>query len=221
MIIELGKIYFSLLIINSKMLLLPTYFAPISQYIALFQNDSFVFEVMDNFQKQTYRNRCYIYAAFGKLQLSVPIIHNKKYGKHQLTKDVEIDNSYHWQKQQIKTLQSAYRSSPYYEFYEDDLMPLFEQKHKFLLDLNLKTHAFIMDAIQEDIPYTKTTEYHVKPSIEDNRNLANPKLKLSTEFQPYTQVFDNKHGFIPNLSILDLLFMEGPNTVSYLRENSI
>lgn len=202
------------------MLFLPTYFAPIWQYITLFQNESFVFEVEDNFQKQTYRNRCYIYAANGRLQLNVPIIRTKGMGP-QKTKDIHIDNSYPWQKQQLKTLQSAYRSSPYFEFYEDDLLPLFETKQAFLQDFNLKCHAFIMDAIQEDIPFTKTTEYLKEPALKDGRGLAIPKYKLNTEFKPYTQVFDNKHGFISNLSILDLLFMEGPNAVSYLQDHTI
>jgi hypothetical protein len=197
-------------------LFLPTYFAPVSQYKEIFKNDAIVFEVEDNFQKQTYRNRCYIYAAFGKLQMNVPVIHTHNKTVRQKTKDTKIDPNYSWQTRQLKTLQAAYRSSPYYEFYEDDLLPLFTKKHTFLQDLNLEAHAFIMDAIQEDIPFTKTTEYHIEPSIKDDRILANPKLKPSIELKPYTQVFDDKHGFIPNLSILDLLFMEGPNTTSFL-----
>lgn len=203
------------------MLFIPTYFAPISQYKEIFNNESIVFEVEDNFQKQTYRNRCYIYAAYGKLQMNVPIVHKRNSSSRQKTKDTKIDNDYAWQQRQLKTLQTAYRSSPYYEFYEDDITPLFENKHEFLLDLNLETHAFLMDAIQEDIPFKRTTEYHVEPNIRDQRGLANPKLKLSTEFKTYTQVFDNKHGFIPNLSILDLLFMEGPNTTTYLKQNKL
>lgn len=199
------------------MLFLPTYFAPISQYQAIFQNDAIVFEVEDNFQKQTYRNRCYIFASLGKLQMNVPIIHTHDTTVRQKTKDTKIDNAYSWQKRQLKTLQAAYRSSPYYEFYEDDLMPIFEDKHDFLLDLNLKTHEFIMDAIQEEISFSKTTEYLKEPSLKDARELANPKLKSLTEFKPYTQVFDDKYGFIPDLSILDLLFMEGPNSTSYLQ----
>lgn len=199
------------------MLFLPTYFAPISQYKAIFQNESIVFEVEDNFQKQTYRNRCYIYASLGMLQMNVPIIHTHDLINRQKTKHTKIDNNYAWQQRQLKTLQAAYRSSPYYEFYEDDLIPIFEKKHHFLLDLNLETHAFIMDAIQEDIPITKTVEYLAEPALKDARELANPKLKNLSDFKPYIQVFDNKHGFIPNLSILDLLFMEGPNTTSYLQ----
>ena len=199
------------------MLFLPTYFAPISQYKEIFKNDAIVFEVEDNFQKQTYRNRCYIYAAFGKLQMNVPVIHTHNKTVRQKTKDTKIDPSYSWQTRQLKTLQAAYRSSPYYEFYEDDVLPLFTKKHTFLQDLNLEAHAFIMDAIQEDIPFSKTTEYHIDSPIKDDRILANTKIKSSIELKLYTQVFDDKHGFIPNLSILDLLFMEGPNTTSFLK----
>ena len=199
------------------MLFLPTYFAPISQYKAIFQNDAIVFEVEDNFQKQTYRNRCYISTSLGKLQMNVPVIHTRDTINRQKTKDTKVDNDYSWQQRQLKTLQTAYRSSPYYEFYEDELMPIFEHKHEFLLDLNLQIHAFIMNAIQEDISVTKTTEYHINPVLKDARELANPKLKMPSDLKPYTQVFDNKHGFIPNLSILDLLFMEGPNATSFLQ----
>ena len=202
------------------MLFLPTYFAPISQYVALFQNDSFVFEVEDNFQKQTYRNRCYIYAANGKLLLNIPIIHNKK-ERNQKTKDIRIENSFPWQKLHIKSIQSAYRSSPFFEFYQDDLMPLFEQKQSFLLDFNLKCHEYVMNAIQEEISYTKTSIYEKEPTLKDARILANAKKEHPIKLKSYVQVFDDKHGFIPNLSILDLLFMEGPNLVCYLKEQKI
>jgi len=202
------------------MLFLPTYFAPISQYVALFKNDSFVFEVEDNFQKQTYRNRCYIYAANGKLLLNIPIIHNKK-ERNQKTKDIRIENSFPWQKLHFKSIQSAYSSSPFFEFYQDDLMPIFEQKQSFLLDFNLKCHEYIMNAIQEVIPYKKTTIYDKEPTQKDARILGNAKKEHPIKLKSYVQVFDDKHGFIPNLSILDLLFMEGPNLVCYLKEQKI
>ncbi|MDT0552508.1 WbqC family protein [Urechidicola vernalis] len=199
------------------MLFLPTYFAPISQYMVILQNDAIVFEVEDNFQKQTYRNRCYIYASLGKLQMNVPIIRTHDSMIKQKTKDTKVDNEYAWQKRQLKTLQAAYRSSPYYEFYEDDIMPIFETKHNFLQDLNIKTHEFILDALQEEISFSKTTEYLKEPIMKDSRILATPKFKPLFKFKQYTQVFDDKYGFIPNLSILDLIFMEGPNAISYLK----
>ncbi|GAB1307408.1 WbqC family protein [Urechidicola sp. KH5] len=202
------------------MLFIPTYFAPIAQYVAIMQQPSIVFEVEDNFQKQTYRNRCLIYGANGKLQLNVPIKHTHKGGR-QKSKDIQIKYSEHWQKLHFKSMQSAYRSSPYFEFYEDDLQTIFEKKHTFLHDLNFETHAFIMDAMQEEIPFVRTEKYDVSPSIKDNRSLAIAKGKRIFDFKPYVQVFDDKYGFIPNLSILDLLFMEGPNTSMYLAAQKI
>lgn len=198
------------------MLYIPTYFAPIAQYVSILKNDAFVFEVEDNFQKQTYRNRCKIYGANGILQLNIPIVHNKNV--RQKTKDIKIENSFNWQTQHFKSLQVAYRSSPYFEFYEDDLRPLYENKHEFLLDFNLKCHEFIMDAIQEEIPFSKTSLYEVEPSIEDNRHLAIAKKEPTYNFEKYYQVFSDKHGFIENLSILDLLFMQGNSTEQYLKD---
>ena len=201
------------------MIFIPTYFSPISQYVALFQNDKIIFEVEDNYQKQTYRNRCNIYGANGKLQLNIPIVHSKK-NKRKKTKDIQLDHSFDWQTLHLRSIQTAYRSSPYFEFYEDDLLPLFEQKQKFLQDFNLKCHSFLMDAFQEDIPFSKTSEYEVSPK-NDMRFLANSRKEASYNFKKYTQVFDDKYGFIPNLSILDLLFMEGPNSVTYLQEQTL
>jgi len=100
-------------------LFIPTYFSPISQYVAIENSKEIIFENQDNFQKQTYRNRCYIYGANGKQLLNVPIKHNKT-DKRQKTKDTLIENSFPWQDQHFKSLQSAYRSSPFFEFFEDD-----------------------------------------------------------------------------------------------------
>ena len=202
------------------MLFIPTYFSPISQYVAMFQNDEIIFEVEDNYQKQTYRNRCNIYGANGKLQLNIPIVHSKKGGR-QKTKDIRIDQSERWQQLHFRSIQMAYRSSPYFEFYEDDLLPLYEENQKFLLDFNLKCHNFLIDAIQEEVPFSKTDEYEVAPKVKDMRFLANARKEATYNFEKYTQVFDDKFGFIPNLSILDLLFMEGPNAITYLQKQSL
>lgn len=198
----------------------PTYFSPISQYVAIFNSDEIIFEVEDNFQKQTYRNRCNIYGANGKLQLNIPIIHSHK-GIRQKTKDILIEDSFNWQINHIKSIQTAYRSSPYFEFYEDDILPLYEKKQKFLLDFNLKCHEFLMDALQENVLYSKTTEYEAESQQKDGRFLANARKEPIYDFKKYVQIFDDKFGFIPNLSILDLLFMEGPNAVIYLKEQTI
>jgi len=199
------------------MLFLPTYFSPILQYAAILQAKEVQFEMADTFQKQTYRNRCYIYGANGKLLLGVPIKHAKRQGR-QMTKDVFIDNTVPWQKRHLKSLQMAYRSSPYFEFYEADIVPIFQKKFNHLTDLNLQVHAVIMDLLQEENNYSKSTEYLKKSvTIKDGRSLVNAKQSRKEQFEEYPQVFSNEHMFIKNLSILDLLFMEGPSASSYLR----
>ena len=195
-------------------LLQPTYFSPILQYVAIAESAGIVFETEDNFQKQSYRNRCYIYTAQGKQLLNVPVQHSKEI--KQKTKDVKIDYKDDWHKHQLKTLKTAYSSSPFYEFYIDDLLPVFEKKIHFLLDLNFLAHKIMMDALQLEIPTKKTTEYDKEPSILDLRILAEDKPKITYRLDRYIQVFIENHGFIPNLSILDLLFMEGPNALNYL-----
>ena len=200
-------------------LLHPTYFSPISQYVAIANAKELVFEIEDNFQKQTYRNRCYIYTADGKHLLNVPIQHTK--GIKQKTKDVKIDYKDDWHKLHLKTLQTAYSSSPFFEFYIDDLKPIFEKRVTFLLDLNLMCHELIMDALQLEIPYSKTSEYQKDVQFLDARKLAIAKTKDEIHLARYIQVFEQNKGFISNLSILDLLFMEGPNALNYLENQTI
>ena len=201
------------------LLLQPSYFAPIIQYVAIVQAEELKFEIEDNFQKQTYRNRCYIYGANGKQLLVAPIVHSKTHARKK-TKDVKIENSFLWQKLHFKALQTAYRSSPYFEYYEDEIVTIFNKKHHFLLDLNFETYEIISDCLQLEIPIQKTTEYQIDTDkVQDFRYLSNAKSKKEYSFQKYTQVFDNKHGYISNLSILDLLFNEGTNAMQYLEKH--
>ncbi|NVJ89741.1 MAG: WbqC family protein [Flavobacteriaceae bacterium] len=195
-------------------LFIPTYFSPISQYAALSKANEVVFELHDNYQKQSYRNRCYIYNGNGKQLLSVPVKHNKKEGRKK-TKDTLIENDFPWQDQHFKSIQTAYRVSPYFEFFEDDIAPIFEKKYTFLHDLNIDTFKFITDALQLEDSFKTTESYHLETTEIDFRHLAERKLQPEKVVEPYTQMFDDKHGFIPNLSILDLIFMEGPNAVSF------
>lgn len=196
-------------------LFIPTYFSPISQYSEIYKADKIVFEKEDNFQKQSYRNRCYIYNGNGKQLLSVPVKHKETNGRRK-TKDALVENNFPWQDQHFKSLQTAYRVSPYFEFFEDDIAPIFHKKYKYLHDLNLDTHLFIADALQIDKGFSVTEEYLAKPLQSDFRLLAERKQQPKKLVDTYVQMFDEKHGFIPNLSILDLLFMEGPNAISYL-----
>ena len=195
-------------------LFIPTYFSPISQYAAISKAKEIVFEKHDNYQKQSYRNRCYIYNGSGKQLLSVPVKNTNKNGRKK-TKDTLVENDFPWQDQHFKSLQTAYRVSPYFEFFEDDIAPIFEKKYTFLHDVNLDTFSFIADALQLETNFRFTDVYDLNPEIEDFRMLADKNHQPKKLVEPYVQMFDDKHGFIPNLSILDLLFMEGPNAVSY------
>lgn len=202
------------------LLIQPTFFGPIIQYVVMASQTDILYEKQDNFQKQTYRNRCYIYGANGKQLLTVPILHSKSKGR-QKTKEVKIDNSYAWQKIFIKSLESSYRSSPYFEFYEDEIMEVFKKPYTFLLDLNLKGHELMSSCLQleNNIVYTDTYE-EFYTEVEDYRFLVEAKKEPVYDLRSYTQVFDNKYGFIGNLSILDLLFHEGTNALTYLESHA-
>jgi len=198
----------------------PSFFAPIIQYVLIADQEEIIFEKQDNFQKQTYRNRCYIYGANGRQLLSVPIQHSKL-NQRQKTKDIKIDHTFAWKKNIKKSLESSYRSSPYFEFYEDEIMQIFEKPHNFLLDLNMHSYELINECLQLDQKFSFTNDY-VDTNVEDNdyRFLANARKMPAYELSSYTQVFDDKHGFISNLSILDLLFNEGTNAPDYLGSHS-
>ncbi|MAX71047.1 MAG: hypothetical protein CMC76_08095 [Flavobacteriaceae bacterium] len=200
-------------------LLHPTYFPNVAHFVAMVNSDDVVFEVCDNYQKQSFRNRAEIYSANGKLALTVPVSYTQK--NRQLYKDVAIANDGLWQQQHLKSLQSAYSMSPFYEYYIDDLMPLFENQFDFILDLNLNCFEILKECLQLEINVTKTKVYEKDPDqVTDFRNLVNRNYKAET-LSPYTQVFTDKHGFINNLSILDLLFNEGPNTELYLQKQKL
>ncbi|ARV14902.1 WbqC family protein [Polaribacter sp. SA4-12] len=198
-------------------LFIPSYFGPISEYSEILKSETVVFEMEDNFQKQSYRNRCYIYNSNGKQLLNIPVKDkNKGTTQRKKTKDLLVDNDANWQDQHLKSLQTAYRTSPFYEFYEDDLLSIFKKKYTFLQDVNIDTYLFLTDALQISQQFSKTEEYIVETNEKDFRLLSDIKNKPTKLVDNYIQMFDDKHGFIPNLSILDLLFMEGPNTISYL-----
>ncbi len=204
------------------MIIHPTYFPGILSYALQANTDEVLYEVMDFYEKQTYRNRMYIHSANGKQMLSVQVKHTHSDGK-QLYKDVQVSNDFDWQKLHWRSLETAYRTSPYFEFYEDDLYPLFHQKYKYLVDLNLDTIQVINDLLDIDFPSQKTTQFQkAYPEMLDLRYLKNAKNEpdIIQSFPKYTQMFDDRNGFMPNLSILDLLFMEGPNAVTYLENIS-
>lgn len=197
----------------------PTYFPSISHFVAIAKAEKVTFEMDDNYQKQTNRNRMFIYSPNGLQLLNIPIKHSKN--PNQKTKDVKLETAFDWQKQHFKSLEAAYRTSPFFEYFEDELHPIFQKKHTFLMDLNLQTIEIVSKCLRLDFPYDETTEYfHEITDKTDFRNLANGK-KDRSEFESYTQVFGDKHGFLNNISILDLLFNEGRYALDYLKKQTL
>ena len=203
-----------------KTLLHPTYFPSISHWIAIVKANRLTFEVNDTYQKQTYRNRTTIYSANGKLSLTIPVVFSQK--KRQFYQDIKIHTNNKWQALHWKSLLSAYRTSPFFEFYEDDIAPLFHSKQENLMEFNFKCFETLLECLQLDIEYNKTETFEKElENAHDLRYLANARKEEAYNFSEYTQVFSNKHGFISNLSILDLLFNEGPNALTYLKAQTI
>jgi hypothetical protein len=199
-----------------NILIHPSYFPSISHFVAIAKSDLVTFEMDDNFQKQTNRNRMYIYSPNGIQLLNIPIKHSKE--GHQKTRDIRLETAFDWQKQHFKSLEAAYRTSPFFEYFEDDLAPIFQKKHTFLMDLNFETMSFVSKCLKLEFEYNETIEYfHEVKNMIDLRNLINGK-KDNSVYDTYTQVFGEKHGFLNNLSILDLLFNEGRYALDYLKK---
>lgn len=201
-----------------EVLLHPTYFPSVSHFVAMAQADKIVFEMEDNFQKQTNRNRMYIYSPNGIQMLNIPIKHSSSL--HQKTKDVQLETAFDWQKQHFKSLEAAYRNSPFFEFFEDDIKPIFKKKHTFLMDLNLQTIEIVTKCLGLKLEVNNTCDYFQEPLQTDFRSLVNGK-KDQSEFDHYPQVFNEKYEFINNLSVLDLLFNEGRHALNYLKAQKL
>lgn len=179
-------------------------------------------ETCENYQKQSYRNRCHFYAADGKQSLSFPIAHSEGTHKH-LISEVLIDYSKPWALQHKRAIISAYRTSAYFEYYQDELFAILDSKPERLLDLNTRLLEFFLDKIGIKAEIRMTENYSQNTDCEDLREVIHPKrpdniLERLELNKPYFQVFAEKHGFIPNLSIMDLLFNEGPDSIIYLKK---
>jgi len=197
------------------MLLLSTaYFAPIQCYSKLVWYEDVFIERHENYNKQSYRNRCTIYTANGLLDLVVPVAKTGEL-KMPIT-EVEISYDTLWQKLHFKAIESAYRRSPFYEYYIDELMTFFNTRHRYLYEFNMQILRTVCSLMKIPFRVQESHEY-MKPSEEiiDLRNGIHPKTnrrQTDVNYVPpkYTQVFADKWGFKPNLSILDLLFNTGP-----------
>ena len=193
----------------------PNYFPNIHQFTQIIKADNILFEASDNYQKQTFRNRTYIYGANGKLGLFVPVIHT--HNNRELFKDVKISYDSNWMDLHLKSLQSAYRSSPYFEYFEDNFVKLYSEKEKFLVDFNIKCIKLISNLLDLNLNYKISNEYIEKTNdIIDLRVLSNARKEKKIDTPKYIQVLESKHGYINNLSIIDLIFSEGPNSVSLI-----
>jgi len=201
-------------------LLHPSYFPSIEQMAAVAQAEKVVFEVEDNYQKQTYRNRTFIAHSNGKLLLNIPIKHNKTNNRRK-TKEVNVENDFPWQEQHWKSLQSAYRTSPFFEYYEDDLEPFFTETVGNLMKHNLKIFDLLCELIGIEVEIAKTDSFERNPEITDLRNLVNSKIISDFKGEEYIQVHGTNHPFLPNLSVLDLLFNDGPTALGDLERQSL
>lgn len=199
-------------------------------------------EAHENYCKQSYRNRCQFYAASGPQNLMVPIIHENGTHRHPIM-DIKVDYSTPWMQQHFKAIVSAYRTSAYFEYYQDELFAIMQACPKTLFELNLSIIHFFLDKIGISVDLRLTESYHKCPqtNISDDFNLfENGVLRSSMEItdlrdaihpkhsnnilndlglsKPYFQVFADKHGFKSGLSIMDLLFNEGPDSIIYLKK---
>ena len=200
---------------STKNTLLPTaYWAPVEYYAYLLQHPC-TLELEEHFVKQTIRSRCQIVGANNILTLHIPKV--RKNSSKTLVKDLRINHDTAWQKQHWNSIVSAYNSSPFFEYYQDDIAPLYEKKPSFLLDWNNKIQDLLDSLLNLEIVLPQTDEYHKDIDGLDLRDYTFDKQTLP----PYTQVFSEKHGFTPYLSILDLFFNEGPNTETYLQSLSL
>ncbi|SEW53574.1 WbqC family protein [Chitinophaga arvensicola] len=193
------------------------YFPPIDSYKTLIKHDILQIEKYEHYQKVSYRNRCYVAGPNGRMILSVPLAK----GKNQRTvmKDVRISNEEKWQGLHWKTLVSAYRRSPWFEYYEADLQELFETRFDFLLDWNMACFEWMNSKLGLMIPVTFTESYQKEVTgVTDARETILPDVVREAE-PSYTQVFQERTGFIPGLSVLDLLFCEGKQSLEILQED--
>ena len=206
-----------------KIIIHPTYFPTIANFVAIANAKTVVFEKHDNYQKQSYRNRMNIFGANGLLSLNVPVSRSKEEAKLKY-ENTTILNVEDWQKQHWKSIESAYKSSPFFEYYEDEIKPFFFSTQTDLYNLNIQIYKVLCDCIEIETPYNFTDEYvktYQREEAIDVRFISRAKKEHLVKLKKYTQVFGDKHGYLNNLSILDLLFNEGPNTLNYLEEQTV
>lgn len=209
---------------SESILLSTAYFAPIQYYTHFVASQHVYLEQFEHFNKQTYRNRCTILAGNGPVSLIIPV--EKGRGPKTLIKDLKISYDTNWQRNHWQTLVSAYNSSPYFEYYQFDIQHFFSKKWNFLLDYNFSIHQTICEILEIQNKIILTSDFEkVPPQTINLREAITPKKSkyVDPHFNPdtYTQVFSEKFDFVPNLSILDLIFNEGPNAYTRLLDSYV
>lgn len=198
--------------------LLSTAYLPPVEYFAFLLADDCTIEREERYQKQSYRNRAVVMNGNGTLNLIIPTVHDGRMG---IVKEVRIDYATPWQRAHWRSIESAYNNTPFYLYYKDALKPFFEQKFEFLFDFNFKLTQTLLKLLQKEKEIAVTTTF--EPYTQDDlRLLIHPKNAKKEDYpfrlqQPYYQVFEDKFGFTSNLSVIDLLFNEGPQAAHYLQ----
>ncbi len=205
-------------------ILLSSAYLPPVQYFAHLQSAEQVWiEQYDHYQKQTYRNRCVIAAPDGPLSLTVPI--EKPNTQKAFMRDIRISDHGNWRHLHWNAIESAYNHTPFFEYYKDDFRPFYEKKFDFLVDYNEQLCQLVCQLIDIDTSFQRTESYVAEPSntIIDLRDAIHPKKELMNDASfvviPYYQVFQERLGFLPNLSIIDLLFNMGPEAILVLQKS--
>ena len=202
----------------SNPILSTAYLPPIEYFYYLDRNAKVKIEMHETFKKQTYRNRCLIYTEKGSMALTIPVF--KPDGNHTKSNKIELFNSENWQKHHWKAINSAYQASPFFLYYKDELEAFYTKEYKNLTKFNAELTAILVEliGIEVEVSETKTFTIPKENDANDLRYRISPKAESTIkEYKPYTQVFSDRYGFVENLSIIDLLFNLGPDTLSYLR----
>lgn len=190
------------------------YLPPVSYFSHLKEHlPCILLEKYEHFPKQTYRNRATIASPDGLLNLTIPVV--KGANNHTFSKDVKISYDSKWQRLHWLTLQTCYRSSAYFEFYEDEIAPFYEKKHEFLLDYNLELITWLLKQLKLPAELSFTETYNKEIVGLDYRSLMNKKILQNSPQKAYFQVFSDRNEFMPNLSMVDLLFNQGPQAKNY------